>query len=358
MRALLFVALSLLLVGSGCSSDSVSGASAGPPRTPVTVVQPEIRSVEDIERSVGRLSSPEVPLLRAEAAGRVVDIRVDAGSRVEPGALLIQLDDEVQRLRVAQAEAALARIQAQLAQAERTRARQRELAAQRLVAPSAVEEAEAAVDTLAAQRREAELALEQARWALRQTRIHSPLAAVVQQRRVAVGDLVQVGEPVLELVAAEQLRAVLPFPETLLGRIQRGQPVRLALPEAPADEVAGRVDEIRPLIGAGSRAIEVIVGLTNPGDWKVGGSVIGTLVLETRPAAVVVPGAAVVQRPAGSVVYVLDGDQVRERVVRTGVAREGWVEILAGLDGQERVVLRGAGFLTDGAFVDVRETGG
>jgi multidrug efflux pump subunit AcrA (membrane-fusion protein) len=70
-----------------------------------------------------------------------------------------------------------------------------------------------------------------------------------------------------------------------------------------------------------------------------------------------VPAAAVVRRPAGDVVYVVSGDKVAERKVTVGIREAKRVEVLAGLEPGETVAVSGAGFLTDGALVTVRETG-
>lgn len=61
-----------------------------------------------------------------------------------------------------------------------------------------------------------------------------------------------------------------------------------------------------------------------------------------------------VLRPAGKVVYVIEGGKAMQRVVNAGVKRDGWVEILSGLKRGETVALDGAGFLTDNAAVNVQ----
>jgi len=66
---------------------------------------------------------------------------------------------------------------------------------------------------------------------------------------------------------------------------------------------------------------------------------------------------AVVLRPAGTVVYVPEGDKVKERKVQTGVQRDGESEILTGLKPGETVVVDGAGMLSDGAKIKVRDSG-
>ena len=81
----------------------------------------------------------------------------------------------------------------------------------------------------------------------------------------------------------------------------------------------------------------------------------GEVVIDVRRGATVIPEQSAVLRPAGSVVYVPEGNIVKERAVQTGLLRNGEIEILAGLKAGETVVMDGAGMLTDGARIKLRE---
>jgi RND family efflux transporter MFP subunit len=150
----------------------------------------------------------------------------------------------------------------------------------------------------------------------------------------------------------------MPFPETVGNLLQTGQVLQLESPVAPGLVVEAVVDEIRPQVSAMSHSLMVTSNITNPGPWRPQATVEGWLVVEIRHDAVVVPSASVVKRPAGEVVYLLDSQQngeVRQVVVRTGVRRDGWTEILEGLRRGDVVVVEGAPYLTDGAGVSVLE---
>lgn len=71
-----------------------------------------------------------------------------------------------------------------------------------------------------------------------------------------------------------------------------------------------------------------------------------------------VPPTSVVRRPAGEVIYVVDGKRAREHRARVGLRGDGWVEIVEGVEIGQEVVVDGAGFLTDGALLDIRNAGG
>lgn len=146
----------------------------------------------------------------------------------------------------------------------------------------------------------------------------------------------------------------LPFPIHVARRIGVGQSIALTN-FTDNRTVNGRVRRIMPALNSLTQTIEIIAEVPNPGTWRPDGSIRGELVLGTRRNALVVPEQAVVLRPAGAVVYVPDNGVARERKVSQGVLRDGEIEITAGVKNGETVIVDGAGLLTDGARVKLRE---
>lgn len=323
---------------------------------PVTTVVARVGIVEVEEPTVGRLEAPAVPTVSAETSGQIVRIRKDVGDTVEAGTVLAELDNKVQRFAVESARAAVDRLQVLLKNQERTVQRFEDLAKEQSVAQSALDDSRAERASLAAQLREAQAKLEDAEYNLDKTTIRSPAIATVQRRRVSVGDYVRAGDPVFELVSPKLLQAFLPYPERLADELKTGQKARLRRPGASNESVEGVVNEIRPVVGANNRAVDVIVNIQNPGDWRSGGTVSGAVVTASREG-VLVPVSTIVRRPAGTVVYVVEGKVARQRIVQTGDRSGPDIEIVSGLQGGDVVVNVGAGFLTDGAAIIVREAG-
>jgi membrane fusion protein (multidrug efflux system) len=78
------------------------------------------------------------------------------------------------------------------------------------------------------------------------------------------------------------------------------------------------------------------------------------IVTSSSDGALMVPEQSVVLRPAGKVVYAIEGNVARQRMVETGLRQDGMQQILKGVNTGETVAADGAGFLTDGAAVTVR----
>ena len=147
----------------------------------------------------------------------------------------------------------------------------------------------------------------------------------------------------------------LPFPEHVARQLRIGQSVRLTSFDNPDKAVTARIKEIRPALNSSTQTLEVIAELPAGHEWYSVGSVRGEVVLNVRRATTVVPEQAVVLRPAGAVVYIPQDGAVKERTVQTGMQRGGASEILTGLKPGETVVVDGAGMLSDGAKIKVRD---
>lgn len=336
--AILIVAASAL----GACADRDENA-ADERALPVTAAEVRTGRVAVVERTVGRIESAAAPTVSAEVAGRIIAVRHDAGDAVEAGTLLARIDDTNYRN-------ALARLTALEAQQQRTVERYTQLVESNSVSQSLLDDAQAQLEALAAQRADAESAL-------RKTRVVAPVAGTVERRMVSEGDFRSVGDPLFQLATDGRLRIVLPFPERRAADLAVGQPVRLE-PQTGEPAVVAALTELRPMVGAGSRAVDAIVVLDNPGGWRPGGSISATVELTVRDDQALVPVQSVVQRPAGTVVYIVDGDRARQQPVETGVRIDGELEITRGLARGQRVVVDGAGFLTDGARITVRDDAG
>lgn len=319
----------------------------------VSATRPTVSALEITEHSVGALESIFIPEVSAEVEGRVIASHIQAGQRVEPGQLLVELDTEDYSIAERGAKAEVAQLTALHANQKRTVERYGKLVEAKLISTDRFDDAQAQLEALEEQLKAAQERLKQRQRGLTKTRVISPYSGVVDAELASIGDFVKVGDPLLRITKIDKLRARLPLPETLAPKIVKGLKVRLVSPLDPDTVVETEIMEIRPIVGTSNRAIDVLSLVDNPGKWQPGASVTGTIILETRADAVTVPLASVVLRPAGKVVYTIEDGIARQRIVNTGVYLDGRVEIIAGLSGDETVVVDGAGYLTDGASVTI-----
>jgi RND family efflux transporter MFP subunit len=348
----LFLAIGLGACGG--KPEPAAGKPAGPPATLITTTTAESIALDVTEDSLGTLEALIDPKIGAEVAGRVIAVHAKAGDRVRQGQPLAEIDPTDFHIQ-GQADAAeIARLDALVAQAERFAERQQRLVAQGFISKNGADDALAQRDAARAQLATARARSGASRYNLGRSKVVAPVEGVIETQIVAAGDYVKVGDPLYRLVSNRILKAHLPYPESAAARIRPGQPVRLTSPQQPDRVIEGSVEQVKPTVSEGSRALDVQVRLDNDGGLRAGGTVNGAIVTGRKPAAVVVPEQSVVLRPAGKVVYVVAEGKARQRIVEPGVKRDGRIEIVKGLAPGEVVAEDGAGFLSDGAAVTVK----
>lgn len=354
LAPIVFPLLALAAVG-GCGRPSEPPRAATPPPTLITVAPATVTPLDVVERAVGRLESVVDPKVAAEVPGRVTEVLARAGKDVKAGEVMARIDARDLELSRSITQAEINRIEALLANQQRIVARNEQLVGKGFVSQNVVEDSIAQSKALREQLEGARAQLALTERNLAKTRVIAPVDARVQTQIVAPGDYVKVGDAMFEIVSLKRLRAHVPFPETAAARLKLGLPVRLTTPTAPGEMVTGTVSDIKPVVGASSRAVEALVRFDNPGHWQPGASVNAEIVIAERPHAVLVPETSVVMRPAGKIVYEIRDGKAIARVVETGVRSAGRIEVTKGLAGGETVARDGAGFLTDGAAVNVKE---
>ncbi|MBL4622248.1 MAG: efflux RND transporter periplasmic adaptor subunit [Immundisolibacteraceae bacterium] len=351
------VCLSLVAaLAAGCSED-VEEKAAGPRPVLVTMTEVVIGVTEDLEGTVGRIESKAEPLVAAEIDGRITHIDAEIGDTVTAGDKLAQIDPEDYRLSHRSAQSDVDRINAMIKQQQRLVDRYLKLREDEFFAENTLDAASSELDILKKQRSSALNRLSQAKRNLSRASVTAPLSGEISERLVNEGDYVKRGNPLFRISTDQYLRVVLPYPETLADRLHPGLIVRLESATAVGTRVEVAVTEIRPTIGHFNHAIDVIIDMPNPGNWRPGGTINGELVMNRIENAVLVPETSVVLRPQGHVVYLLNEamNRVEERLVETGVLSMDLLEVVSGLSAGDKVVVDGAGFLTGGAVVTVQQ---
>lgn len=343
--------LSAALLLTACSEAGTEEADPGPPAPRVTVMETEVQQVEDLERSLGRLRARADTTISAEVEGRLIEIRVSDGDEVDMGDELAVIDPLDFELQLSQARAEIGQFTAEIETKEAEVERQRQLNEGGHVPEAVMQQTEAELVTL-----EQSLIMARARLASSQlnrdrSTISAPFAGRIDARYVSEGEYMSAGQEMFRIVRGDRLEVEMPFPERLTNRLEVGQVVRLYGNGADEATVETEITSVLPTVGADSRAIVALAELSNPGEWRPGGSVHAEVVLEVRES-VVVPGQAVVLRPGGDVVYVEEGGVAVETPVVLGRRTASWVELREGVEPGQRVIIDGAGFLADGVEVE------
>jgi len=349
-----FLMISISILLNACSSDNAENANKKDDvRTTLVTVSPiKSQTIEIRQTTIGTLEGLINPTLAAEMAARVIQVYVSPGETVKKGQLIAVLDATDFRMQRNEAQAEVARIQALLENQSKTVARNQALVDKNFISRNVVDNDIAQENVLKQQLAAAKARVATINHDTSKSRIIAPVSGIIESKPVDTGDYLRIGDPIVQIVSKQILRAHLPFPEQVGPKLKPGLTVRLKTPTSP-ETIETVVRELKPLITEGNRTIDVIADVHDAEGWQPGASVTGTVVLDALPSAMMIPEQSLVLRPAGEVVYVVRDNVAYQTVVKTGLRQDGLIEILSGLETNDIVVVDGAGFLTDKAPVTI-----
>ena len=302
---------------------------------------------------MGMIYSRSSPDIAAEVSGRVISVIADIGDTVDKGQVLAQIDSEKYDLQLAQSKAEIARLSALLVNQELDLKRAEKLFKDSLVSEEMVDRTRAEFTALSEQINAANAQLRNSERLIEETKIKAPIKTQVSAKHIDIGDFVQNGMIVYELVDTKNLRVALSFPEYQSLKLKKGLKVFLTTPTSKDQNVETIIKEIKPNVNSNNRSITAIVDFDNPGSWVPGASTQARIILSTYEDAVVLPQLAVVRRSIGDVVYLIQNDTAVEQQVDTGLEKDGFIHIKSGLKHGDIVALDGAGFLTNGTQIKI-----
>lgn len=336
---------------------------AGPPPEAVGVAVAQEQTWERTLQAVGTVSSPQTVEIRNEVAGTVKRIAFNSGAEVKAGALLVELDADMER---SQLKAARARRDLAKVTLERSR---------RLMSAGAI--SRAALDQATSEFTAAQGEVSSLEAQVDKKTIRAPFAGRLGIREVSVGQVLNVGTRITVLDAVGGGFVDFSLPQEDAAKVAPGTPVRVTLRAAPERTLAGEVVATAPTVNPTTRNLGLrarVEGLSNTRSaLKPGTFVEVTLVMPQKLTAVVIPATAVVHAPYGDSVFVIeekkpgtpgldrtpDGRQVfiaRQQFVRLGPPRGDFVAVLQGLKAGVRVVSAGAFKLRNNAPVVIDES--
>ena len=319
----------------------------------VSTTFPSKQEINEEENLMGLIYSKSSPSLAVEVSGRVVKIIADVGDEVKAGDILAKIDSEKYNLQFSQAKAEIARLSALLVNKELDLQRAEKLFKDNLVSEEMMDRTKADFNALKEQMNAADAQLRNANRLIEETNIKAPIESEVAIKHIDAGDYVQPGMVVYELVDTKNLKVDLSFPEYLSPKLKKGLEVRITSPTNPDEIVISKIKDIKPNIDSRNKSLTTIIDFENPGTWLPGASSRATVVFSKFENAIVVPQISVVRRSIGEVIYVVKGDSVKETPVKTGLRKEGYIQILEGITLNDEIVKDGAGFLADSSIIEI-----
>lgn len=298
----------------------------------------------------------EAPI-HARASGYLKQRLVDIGSQVEAGQLLAEIDTPELNHELERARGQLAQAEAALGLAKITAARWAGLLKTASVSEqeNAEKQADFKLKTALAESARAEARRLEKLQAF--ARVTAPFSGIVTVRNVDAGDLIVAAgsKELFHLAQTEKLRVYVQVPQAMARGISPGQSAEMSLPELPAHRFAARVIRTAGVIAAESRTLLIELEVENPKGEILAGSYAQVRFTEAgMAAALTLPANTVMFRAEGPQIGVVAEDgKVELRTVKLGRDFGRMIEVLAGVDAKDRVIVNPPESLATGCTVAV-----
>ena len=330
----------------------------------MVIAEPTVEpAVEQVELT-GSFTARRAADLSPRLAGLVESIHFDAGDAVEAGQLLVQLDDRLAELELAQAEADVARARAAWDEAIRLRNEGQRLAEDRFLPDTEIQARVSGAEVARAELAVAEAARDTAAERVGFHRILAPFDGVIARRLTDAGEWTQNGTAVAELVAIDDLWLELQAPQRLWPQLPRAADIEVSVDAIPGRRFAAALAARVPVSDPNARTFLVRLTLAD-GDPDItpGMSARARIRLQTATDALLVPRDALIRYPDGTTtLFVVDRSVsppvARQREVTLGRVDGDRAVIAGGLEPDLPVVTRGNELLVDGQPVRIVDGGG
>ncbi|PRP91285.1 Multidrug resistance protein MdtA precursor [Enhygromyxa salina] len=307
--------------------------------------------------------------LRAEAGGRVLEVKVENGDEVAAGDLLVRIDGSRQRLAVSGASARVEALEYDVELARTDYERKQGLVAKGSLAAAQLDPARHALDRATAALNGARADLGSARRSSKDARMSAPIDGVVTRRLVDAGDTIGPGAPLLDLVDLSKIRVRVGLAGSELGRLDQSAEARVTIEDLGGASTPARFAVLAPAADPVTGLFDVEYHLDNP-ERRIRGGMVATVELPLRQGSerVLAPRAALTRRAGKLTLFVLapasDAQQagvadglerrvVEQREVQVGVYGDDEVEILSGVEPGEVLATSAQHTLADAVLVEL-----
>ncbi len=264
----------------------------------------------------------------AKVDGEVRELRVEEGDMVQKNQVLATLDGDRLRLELSESQARLRKMQ-------RDFERNEELQDKGLISEGEFEKLQYDLEALQATYNLAKLELDY-------TQIRAPIAGVISERYLKLGNTINTGDPVFRVTSFDPLVAYMFVPEREFRQIAAGQSVLIEIDALSGPPVVATVTRISPVVDPDTGTFKTTIELRGV-EHNIKPGMFGrmSIVYDKHENVLQVPRSAVIETASGTFAFVVEDEVGIRKAVETGFSSEGMVEITSGLTDGENVITVG-----------------
>ncbi len=345
--ALVFVTVSLV---AGCSKPVQKIEDI----RPVRVVQVAADNIDVIAEFPGEVRPRIESRLGFRVSGKIIARKVDIGSTVKRGQVLMQIDPQDLQLAQAQANAGLKAAESNHALAKAELARYRELHEKNFVSQAVLDSKESAYQAARAGYEQAVAVYKSQSNQTAYTTLVADAQGVVTGIDAEVGQVVAAGTPVVRVAQLNEKEIVIGIPEGKVDSLRSITDVRVRIWAKPNQIIPGKIREISPIADPATRTYTARVAIPQaPADVKLGMTAYVTFSAKTAAPVIKLPMTALFQDKASTAVWIVDNGAVKLVPVQVGGPAGNEIVIAAGLTQGQAVVTAGVNLLKPGQKVRI-----
>ncbi|POA23926.1 MULTISPECIES: efflux RND transporter periplasmic adaptor subunit [unclassified Pseudomonas] len=348
--------LGLLSIGVLLAACSKSEPPPEPVR-PVLSIKVQALNEETLGRFAGSIQARYESNTGFRVGGRIASRNVDVGAEVQKGTLLATLDPSDQQNQLRSAQGDLAKVQAQLINAQANARRQQALFDRGVGAQAQLDIATTDLKTTQASLDQARAAVNQSQDQLGYTELRADHKAVVTAWNAEAGQVVTAGQQVVTLAQPDIKEAVIDLPDTLVDEIPSDVVFLVAGQLDPSINTTATIREIEPQAQSATRTRRARLTLANtPEGFRLGTAISVTLSSAIKPR-IELPATALQETDGKTRIWVIDTQSktVAPRDVSVIRRTDGTVVLAGGVKSGEQVVTAGVNSLKPGQAVKLDE---
>jgi RND family efflux transporter MFP subunit len=271
---------------------------------------------------------------------------------VQAGDVLLEIDSKDLQQLVNSNSAQVYSAEANLRLAETNLKRYQQLYERGAVSKAVFDQYQTAYDVAVAGTRQTSAQLTHGVNQLNYSMLYADKSGVISNITVEAGQVVGAGQPVLTIVMDGEREVEISVPENRIEELRKASKIKVGFWALPNVTTEGKVREIAPMADPLTRTYKVRISLLNPSpEIKLGMTASVTLMGSDTQVSATIPLAAVYQNSGTPCVWVVTGDTVSLRPVKTGNFGNGTIQIVAGLKTGDRIVTAGVHKLREGQKV-------